>query len=292
VSCPQTPSTGYSNTLTNLDLQQCQSDLKSCSQIKTQVPQCQSLPALVKKTHDPTQSPQGWADDWEKASKGKFFRPGGAAAVFSFIVVKKEKDRYKVLKADAEKTKKLTTLKTPSEDEIISTLDSNIVIDAESGDEKNNCESSLLDIFECFGTDTVLDVSNKTWQLHQFNRSIKTIGILVTAKGREDSQFEKWMRQNLNYDGVVLDIKGQQMLVSLPMIDLPEGTQAITLKDSFTRFEVATRRHASGALMELVSKEGRFAVFKSPVKKANPNDFKPGSKFYIWSASRSLTAAH
>lgn len=293
-TCPKNSEVEAAAIFAQEAMQKCQADLKNCSN-KPLPPPPQCVPVVTQAKSSPaeTLSPLIWADEWEQLSRAKSFRPGGAAALFSFLVVKKGASHFEILSLDPTTGGQNRFFSTPSRDDVKSILDSNVSVDPESGDEINECTRSLESIFACFEIDSVVDISKTQWDVFVFNKAInKSINIL-TIQGGEEKLVELWLRKNLGYDAVVLDVRGRNVLVQLPRDrELGEGTQAFAWKESHAVFGVNAQNFTTGGLLQLLTKEGKYGVFKIPVRKTSESEFKPGTKVRLWSAATSDALAH
>lgn len=293
-TCPKNSEVEAATIFAQEAMQRCQADLKNCSN-KPLPPPPQCVPVVTQAKSSPaeTLSPLIWADEWEQLSRAKNFRPGASAALFSFLVIKKGASHFEILPQDAAKDGQNRFFSTPSSDDVKSILDSNVSVDPESGDEINECTRSLESIFACFDIDGVVDIAKAEWDVFVFNKAInKSINIL-TIQGGEEKLVELWLRKNLGYDAVVLDVRGRNVLVQLPRDrELGEGAQAFAWKDSHAVFGVNAQKFTTGGLLQLVAKEGKYGVFKIPVPKTSGSEFKPGTKVRLWSAMTSDLIAH
>lgn len=293
-TCPQNSEVEAAAIFQQEEIQRCQADLKNCSNRPLPpAPSCVPVVSTIKRQSKELSSPARWAEEWEQASKAKSFRPGAAAALFSFLVVKKGSSHFEILSQDAAKDGQNRFFSTPSSDDVKAVLDSNVSVDPESGDEINECTRSLESIFTCFDIDGVVDIAKPEWDVFVFNKAInKSINIL-TIQGGEEKLVEVWLRKNLGYDAVVLDARGRNVLVQLPRDkDLGEGAQAFAWKESHAVFGVNAQKFATGGLLQLVAKEGKYGVFKIPVRNTPESEFKPGTKVRLWSAATSDSLAH
>jgi hypothetical protein len=238
-------------------------------------------------------TPIGWAEEWEGTLKSKYFRPGAAAALFSFIVVKEVGARYEIIIQEPSTTSPRRVFSSPASEEVQSILESNGSVDPESGGDVNECTRSLKSIFDCFEIDSVVDVSKSDWKVVVLNKSIKKTSEVLTAKAGDSGQVEAWLRSNLRYDGVVLDRRGRSVLVQLPRDrDLGEGTQAFAWSESHAMFGIGRDNWPTGALLQLVAKEGKYGIFTIPVRKADISALRPGTKVRIWPVLENERMAH
>lgn len=288
-TCPQNSEVEAAAIFAQKAMQRCQADLKNCSNKPLPPPsQCTPVFTQAKSSQAETLSPFNWAQEWEELSRAKKFRPGASAALFSFLVVRNGASHFEILSQDAATVGQNRFFSTPSSDDIKSILDSNVSVDPESGDEINECTRSLESIFACFDIDGVVDISKSEWDVFVFNKAInKSINIL-TIQGGEEKLVEVWLRKNLGYDSVVLDTRGRNVLVQLPRdMKLGEGAQAFAWKESHAVFGVNAQKFATGGLLQLVAKEGKYGVFKIPVRKTSESEFKTGTKLRLWTHDKS-----
>lgn len=294
-TCPQDCKVDVAAMTQQQDFQRCQADLKSCSDkpSPTQPPRCILTTAQNKAPTRESLTPIRWAEEWEGTLKLKYFRPGAAAALFSFIVVKEVGSGYEIINQEPSTTGQARVFSSPASEEVKSILESNLSVDPESGGDVNGCTTSLKRIFDCFEIDSVVDISKSDWKVVVLNQAMKKTSEVLTARAGDSLQVEAWLRSNLRYDGVVLDRRGRSVLVQLPRGgDLGEGTQAFAWKESHAMFGIGRDNWPAGALLQLVAKEGKYGIFTIPVRKADISAVRPGTKLRIWPVLENAQIAH
>jgi len=278
----------------------CNSQLKLCETSHSKAPQINQCAAesSTDGSRDNIESPRDWYDEFRKNKQKNVFSPSSAAALFRTLVVRRENGLVRPIRTDKDETWNETPLVTFNDQEIDNTLEAypdEIKIENEtvqSSDDTERldaqttsspCEISFDSLAECFELDSFLDISGNEWVFYYYNRNTRTTTELKRAHHEPSNQYGHWIRQYLNFDGIILDIKKNHILAFVPEAEYFLGSQAITIPASDTKFILQASHYNSGGLLELTSKNNQFAIFKLPVKRSVPEYFKPGTKFLMQS---------
>jgi hypothetical protein len=294
-TCPQNSELESKALFYESEVKKCHDDLRGCSAIAKPLPAPTCIP--VEQTSMQNDfgmlTPRAWAENWESISSKKVFRPGGAAGIFSYVVIKKQGEKFSIIPQNSTVPNPRIFLSSPSSEDINSVLDTNKSIDPETGDEVDQCVSSVEQIFECFEVDSVVDVSDKVWTIVVFNKAILKTNTIVASPGGDELNVPSWLRNQLGYDAIVLDVRGRNVLAQLPgTAEVGEGAQAFSWKASQAKYAVDSTSRSTGGLLQLVSKEGKYAIFKIPVRNTPASEFQPGTKVRLWSRNSEATLAH
>jgi hypothetical protein len=277
----------------NSTLQSCRENQSNAQKIK----QC-----LAEEIFDENEanidSPSEWYERFTQKKQNSAFSPSTAAALFRLLVVRRENGHIRAIKTDQDKTWNQVPLTRLSDHEIDQTLEANPEEENPSNEATPSdddtdrpvttsnispCEISFDSLAECFESDSFLDISEDQWVLYYYNRNIRQLTELKRAKNEPSNLYGLWLRQTLNYDGIILDSKNNHILAFIPEAEYFIGSQAITITGSDTNFLTPQDPNHSGGLLELTSQNNRLAVFKLPVKQYLPIHFKPGTKFTMQS---------
>jgi len=293
--CPQNSEVESKAIFYENEVKKCQGDLARCSAVTKPLPPPTCIPALRTPLQNAAEmlTPRAWAENWESTSSKKVFRPGGAAGIFSYVVIKKQGKKFSIIPQNSTVPNPRIFLSTPSSEDINSVLDTNKSIDPETGDEVDQCVSSVEQIFQCFEVDSVVDVSDKEWKIVIFNKAILKTNTIVAAPGGDELNVPHWLRNQLGYDGIILDVKGRTVLAQLPSnAEIGEGAQAFSWKASQAKYAVDSTSRTTGGLLQLISREGKYAIYKIPVRNTPASEFQPGTKVRLWSMGSDETLTH
>jgi len=147
----------------------------------------------------------------------------------------------------------------------------------------NRCETSYEAIASCFNVEGILDVTNDIWSLYFYNRNIgRTIEVVRDSKVFGDD-YSQWVRNHLNFDGIILDQKPGLVLALTAKKSLAHGSQALTIADSLKLVTNSAIPKKYSGLLELVAQDEKYSIFRIPVKKHDPRHFVQGMKLDFFS---------
>jgi hypothetical protein len=247
-----------------------------------------SMPLHGKTASSPKQSAGQWGAAWQKSQSKFTFSPGRAAGILRCAIVKKVDEQYTALTPDPTTALSESFLQTPSTQEVQLALEGNRTTsnDPDILKAPAHCEKSLENAAACYGADSILDVTDNTWRLYQFNRvTNKSIKILEGPAGSAGTYFT-WIRKQLRYDGMVLDEKDGFLLALIPNQRYPRDSQALTIRNSSQKILVSASESKGSGLIQLHSYEGQFAIFQLVVAKRETSLFAPGTKLIVQSLPR------
>lgn len=124
-------------------------------------------------------------------------------------------------------------------------------------------DATLLSAMQAARADTILIVDAGQWRLRSRNKQgLQDIAAAPAAQSISSESVRAWLVKQLGYDGVVLDRRGDYLLVgSLVKFDKKE-IQALLLKDSARTPIIESRKAEGAALAQLLRQDGSVAVFQ------------------------------
>ena len=247
-----------------------------------------SIPALGKTASSPKQTAGQWGAAWQKSQSKFAFSPGRAAGILRCAVVKKVDEKYTAITLDPASAVSESFLQTPSTQELQLSLEGNRTIsnDPDILKAPAHCEKSLETAAACYDVDSILDVTDNTWRLYQFNRVTNKSTIILEGPGGSAGTYFTWIRKQLRYDGMVLDEKDGFLLALIPNQRYPRDSQALTIRNSSQKILLSASESKGSGLIQLHSYEGQFAIFQLVVAKRESSLFAPGTKLIVQSLPR------
>ena len=173
---------------------------------------------------------------------------------------KKIDEKYTALTPDPTSALSESFLRTPSVQEVKLALEGNRTTtnDPDILKAPAHCEKSLENAAACYDVDSILDVTDNTWRLYQFNRvTNKSTKILEGPAGSTGTYFT-WIRKKLRYDGLVLDEKDGFLLALIPNQRYPRDSQALTIRNSSQKILVSASESKGSGLIQLHSYVGEY----------------------------------
>jgi hypothetical protein len=225
-----------------------------------------------------------WGAAWEGLYASNIAGETSPGFLSRVGVVKKSGAGFQVLPLEQKDADQHSFMAVPEERELNLARFANKVFqqNPENKPTTNPCEVSHQSIAICLGLDALLDVSNPKWKLLKFNKQKKSVELLLEAPGASDEDYFKWIHSQLNYDGVVIDVEGDYLLVLLPPGRAGDEIQALTLKDSADKIFLPPSTVKGTSLLQLIQRSGRFAVFLPVITSAEAaKSFVKGSKLII-----------
>ena len=225
-----------------------------------------------------------WGAAWEGLYASNIAGETSPGFLSRVGVVKKSGAGFQVLPLEQKDADQHSFMAVPEERELNLARFANKVFqqNPENKPTTNPCEVSHQAIAICLGLDALLDVSNPKWKLLKFNKQKKSVELLLEAPGASDEDYFKWIHSQLNYDGVVIDVEGDYLLVLLPPGRAGDEIQALTLKDSADKIFLPPSTVKGTSLLQLIQRSGRFAVFLPVITSAEAaKSFVKGSKLII-----------
>lgn len=232
-------------------------------------------------------TPSDWYERFTQKKQNSACTPSSAAALCRLLVIRRENGHVSALKTDHDITWNHTPLIPLSDQGIDQTLAAHpeegipMNDDTERTEAANNispCEISFDSLNQYYDLDSFLDVAKDKWLLYYYNRYIRQINVLKTEKKEPYNLYGLWIRQNLKFDGIILDANNNHIPAFIPEAEYFISSQAITITGSDTTFIAPQGQQIFGG-RELTSQNNQLSVFKLPVQKTIANHFKPGTKF-------------
>ncbi|MGE0175261.1 MAG: hypothetical protein AB7T49_20930 [Oligoflexales bacterium] len=140
-------------------------------------------------------------------------------------------------------------------------------------------------LFEVSGGDTIAYYDGAKWNFQGVVKGKPRSFFAI--KGPEFvtfSEFYDFMAKSIGYDGVVLDVDGQNLLIGSFTPLIKENTQALVIQNSAGRFRLKGKNKEGAALVELVKKGTTASVFKVLLK--GKTKTRLGSKLIIEKAAQ------
>ncbi|MEI6399440.1 MAG: hypothetical protein WCO71_11785, partial [Pseudomonadota bacterium] len=244
-------------------------------------------PALGKTAEDlpePPKSAADWAQEWTSSQKSN--PPGDRpfALLSRCVVVEKKGNAYKYIEVDPEKAVHSSLMESPEKSSLALSVEINSsIINNENDEDKiNPCEKSLSSIAKCYNVDAVLDVTGSKWKLYRYVPKVKKMKMVFERPSGNSSDYFKWMQDQLSFDAVILEQKGDYILTLMPTEKLDKGAQALTIKDSSRLFGLNAATRKGTSLISIEAQTGRYGMFKMVVASPNVKDaFHPGTKIIL-----------
>lgn len=130
---------------------------------------------------------------------------------------------------------------------------------------KKSSEEWISELFYPTGADTIFDSSGGEWTAY-FLKNDELVEIFSDNPPNpiNKKSFAKWMETNLGYDGVVLDARGDFILVGSFSPLKRKSSQALIYRDSSQtlRIENSKTENQGLALIQLVRTHRSFSIFK------------------------------
>lgn len=109
------------------------------------------------------------------------------------------------------------------------------------------------------------------------------VDVPITTPAPEEATTDAsvWLLTQLHWNGVVLDRRGDYILIGSCAVYLKEKTQGIALKDSAQKIGVPPGDKSSDNLLQMVGKSGHFGVFKVIFSRSKNDLFPVGTKVLL-----------
>ena len=106
-------------------------------------------------------------------------------------------------------------------------------------------------------------------------------------KSQAPAALVAWVHDLLGWDGIVLDQKGDYLLVAAPAALLQEsGLQALAVRDSHRRFGLSPAERRGAGLLSMVEAKGAMAIFEIVFLGQGTKALPAGTKLLIQKKSR------
>jgi hypothetical protein len=248
-------------------------------------------PAYAKTDQDLPAAPisvEDWVKEWVSSGQGATtYTARGFALLTRAVVVEKNKKTYKYFAFSPEKAVKQSLLETPEKTSLALAVEINSTVTGDEDESVNPCEKNLSSIAKCFNVDAVLDVTGPKWKLFRYIAKVKKMKMVFERPAGDSSDYFKWIQDQLNFDAVILDSKGDYILALLPTGGIEKEAQALTIKDSARLFGLNSDSRTGTSLISIEEQKGRYGMFKvvvsSPLEK---NTLAPGTKIILERSKR------
>ena len=227
-----------------------------------------------------------WSKEWMRARDGINPTERGFALLSRCAIVSKKDNAFKFIEVDPIKAVKQSLMETPDKTTVMLALEVNSLIDNDDNqtenEKENPCEKSLSSIAKCYNVDGVLDVTGPNWKFYRYVPKFKKMKVMFERPAGESGDYFRWIQEQLNFDGVILDKKEDNILALIPSGKIEKGAQALTIKDSARLFGLSAASRKGSSLISIAEKKGRFAIFKLVVSGGEEkNAFTPGTKIIL-----------
>ena len=149
----------------------------------------------------------------------------------------------------------------------------------------NKLEWNMLNIYNACLVRTAVLMEGEDWKLvHKVGNKTTVEYEGKPVKGKlGPKKLNSFIRKAIGYDGVILDVKGDFVLVGGFGDLMKKQVQALVLKDSAKRLiaPVGKKKREGEAILQLVSQEGPYAVFKTLLSSNESGQPKVGAKVVL-----------
>lgn len=232
----------------------------------------------------PKRSAADWGRVWEADEESNRADDDRSAILSRIVVVRKSASGFVVVPIEQADASADSFLKVPEDRQVSLTRFVNKTSSAkQSGSSQANpCEVSHQTIASCFNVDAILDVSGSRWVLYARNLKSNSLTKIAEGPAGEGDQYFKWVHSKLNYDGIIVDVDGDYLLVLLPPGRAGSEIQALTIQDSAEKVLLPKNRVKGTSLLQSIQRSGRYAVFIAVISDPNAKkSFAKGSKLII-----------
>ena len=197
----------------------------------------------------------------------------------SFAVVRKVDDRFETIPLSQKDAPTASFLVSPSPAQIA------IAMEINKSSPDTSCNRTLWRMAKCLNVELLLDITSDEWKLFRPQQEQKKITPILTKHRNTAGNFLAWLNDELNYDGVILDQKGDEYLALVPPNLIEGESQALILSDSSAKNFIAREKGKGGGILFVEKIDGRFAILKLLVSKSDKlDDLKPGTKIVVQKA--------
>lgn len=207
---------------------------------------------------------------WIKSARQEFYSNEEASYPRMILLTAGfEKEKPMPIKVDKKKFESIGFLKLADFDSLQFTYKLN---DDVLNGSKTTLKTSTSEAFALFkelsGADSVLlaEGSPEEWRFYkdkkngevgEYNNEEKIL------EGSEEEAIYNWLFKTLGYDGIVVDVKGEYVLVASASHLLSEGgIQAMIIGDSEDKDVTSLSEREGSGLLKLVKSSGPYAIFK------------------------------
>lgn len=243
-----------------------------------------SIQAFAEVAKGPKRTAAEWGAAWEAMKSANISDEGGLAYISRIAVVKKATRGFEVLPLEQKDADEDSFMAIPIERELnlARFVNKRAKMTKANSKKANPCEVSHRAIAQCWELDAILDITGEKWRLLRFMKEKKSFETLLEAPAGTNDEYFKWIHSQLNYDGVIVDVEGDYLLVLLPPGRQGTDIQALTLQDSAARIVLPTSTAKGTSLLQLTQRSGRFAIFLPVIMSADAaKSFVKGSKLII-----------
>jgi hypothetical protein len=136
-------------------------------------------------------------------------------------------------------------------------------------------------IYDLTGANTIVAAEKKRWKFYQ-GTSKKPLATIKAPKSDKAAVVSEWLIDGLGWDGVVLDQKGDELLVgSTSKILAQPEIQALAIANSEKKFLVTAKERKGSGLLSLQKISGGLGVFDVVFLGAGIKKLAPGTKLII-----------
>ena len=140
-------------------------------------------------------------------------------------------------------------------------------------------KSAVNKIFDVMPVDALVFLSSKGASVRIKLKNGKVKKLKIKKKGKKVASVS-WFIKKLGYDGMILDRKGDFLLVSTLKPQTSYG-QALTLRNSHKKIRFSKKSNKGSALIQFIEGKGTISVFEILIKDEKSKSIVPGTKILL-----------
>lgn len=215
-----------------------------------------------------------WGRRWEASSQAALARDPSVGFISRIAVVQKQEGSFRILSLSPQDALNESFFQIPSQSEIDLALNVNQLLPTDFKDSQpavNPCERDLVSAVKCLRLDGVLELKEDVWKFHFYQKKTSKLDAVIESKAAQAPKYFSWIHSQLHYDGIVVDSSGPYLLVLLPASAGAVDSQALVLQNSRGKVVLRDSGEKGASLLQLVGRDGRFAVFRAVMTKDTNN---------------------